>query len=123
MSSLYQVQTGFPLTISGFGDTANAGTVLGENPIRPNLTGQPLWIWHAHCGGMVRFESLFDSAGFHLRRRRPQHVIGPGLATLDFALAREFWLLEGMTFQFRAEFFNALNQVNLGTPDRFVNTP
>ena len=50
-------------------------------------------------------------------------VIGPGLETLDFALAREFRLLEGMKFQFRAEFFNALNQVNLGTPDRFVNTP
>jgi hypothetical protein len=28
-----------------------------------------------------------------------------------------------MKFQLRAEFFDALNQVNLGTPDRFVNTP
>ena len=28
-----------------------------------------------------------------------------------------------MRFQFRAEFFNALNNVNLGTPNRFVNTP
>ena len=36
----YQVQTGFPLTISVFGDTANAGTVVGENPIRANLTGR-----------------------------------------------------------------------------------
>ena len=26
-------------------------------------------------------------------------------------------------FQFRGEFFNALNHSNLGTPDRFVNTP
>jgi len=25
--------------------------------------------------------------------------------------------------QFRAEFFNALNHTNLGTPNRFVNTP
>src|SRR6202022_499927 len=40
LSSVYQIQSGFPLTISVFGDTANAGTVLGENPIRPNLTGQ-----------------------------------------------------------------------------------
>ena len=31
--------------------------------------------------------------------------------------------VERMKFQFRAEFFNALNKVNLGTPDRFVNTP
>ena len=26
-------------------------------------------------------------------------------------------------FQFRAEFFNALNHMNLGTPSRFVKTP
>ena len=28
--------SGFPFTISVFGDTANAGTLLGENPIRAN---------------------------------------------------------------------------------------
>src|ERR1700675_1287733 len=39
----YQVQTGFPLTISVFGDTANAGTVVGENPIRANVTGKPVF--------------------------------------------------------------------------------
>jgi len=31
--------------------------------------------------------------------------------------------LERTRFQFRAEFFNALNKVSLGTLDRFVNTP
>ena len=39
----YQVQTGFPLTISVFGDTANAGTVVGENPIRANSTSQQVF--------------------------------------------------------------------------------
>jgi hypothetical protein len=32
-------------------------------------------------------------------------------------------LTERFKFQFRAEFFNALNYTNLGTPNRFVNTP
>jgi hypothetical protein len=45
------------------------------------------------------------------------------MQTMDLALAREFSLAERMKFQFRAEFFNAFNKVNLGTPDRFVNTP
>jgi hypothetical protein len=36
---------------------------------------------------------------------------------------REFALSERSRFQLRAEFFNALNHVNLGTPNRFVNTP
>jgi hypothetical protein len=38
-------------------------------------------------------------------------------------LARDFAISEQMRFQFRGEFFNALNHTNLGTPDRFVNTP
>src|SRR5258705_378806 len=43
LSTIYQVQTGMPLTISVFGDTANSGTVLGENPVRANATGQPVF--------------------------------------------------------------------------------
>ena len=43
VSTIYQAQTGFPFTISVFGDTANSGTVLGENPIRANYTGQPVF--------------------------------------------------------------------------------
>jgi len=42
-ATICQVQSGMPSTISVFGDTANSGTVLGENPIRANLTGQPVF--------------------------------------------------------------------------------
>jgi hypothetical protein len=45
------------------------------------------------------------------------------MQSLDFALARTFRLTEKASFQFRSEAFNALNKVNLGTPNRFVNTP
>jgi hypothetical protein len=111
-------------TISVFGDTANAGTVLGENPIRPNLTGQPLFGSGTHTAAEWFNPKAFSTPpAFTFGDVGRNTVIGPGLETLDFALAREFGLLEGMKFQFRAEFFNALNQVNLGAPDRFVNTP
>ena len=43
LAAIYQVQSGFPFTISVFGDTANAGTLLGENPIRANHTGLPVF--------------------------------------------------------------------------------
>ena len=43
LSTLYQAQSGFPFTVSVFGDTANAGTLLGENPIRANYTGKPIF--------------------------------------------------------------------------------
>ena len=50
-------------------------------------------------------------------------VYGPRLQSLDLALVRSFNLTERASFQFRAEAFNALNKTNLGTPNRFVNTP
>ena len=50
-------------------------------------------------------------------------MYGPGLQTLDLALQREFAITETVNIQLRAEAFNALNHTNLGTPNRFVNTP
>jgi hypothetical protein len=124
LSSVYQIQTGFPLTISVFGDTANAGTVLGENPIRANLTGQPIFGPGTHTAAEWFNPTAFATPpAFTFGDVGRNTIIGPGLQTLDFALAREFSIVERMKFQFRAEFFNALNKVNLGTPDRFVNTP
>jgi hypothetical protein len=124
ISTVYQVQTGFPFTISVFGDTANSGTVLGENPIRANLTGQPIftsgtqsaasWINRAAFAAPPAY--TFGDAGRN-------SVYGPGMQTLDLAIVRDFNLTERAKFQFRGEFFNALNHTNLGTPDRFVNTP
>ena len=45
------------------------------------------------------------------------------MQTLDAALVREFPVTEKWKVQFRGELFNALNRTNLGTPNRFVNTP
>ena len=45
------------------------------------------------------------------------------MQTLDAALVREFALSETARLQLRGEVFNALNRTNLGTPNRFVNTP
>jgi hypothetical protein len=123
-STIYQVQSGFPFTISVFGDTANAGTVLGENPIRANYDGLPVYETGTHTA-----QEWFNTAAFlappaytfgNVGRNT---VYGPGMQTMDLALLRQFTLTEKWRFQIRGEFFNALNQVNLGTPNRFVNTP
>jgi hypothetical protein len=124
LSTIYQVQSGFPLTISVFGDTANSGVVLGENPIRANVTGQPIFGAGTHTADEWFNTAAFATpAAFTFGDVGRNTVYGPGMQTLDFAVAREFSLAEKTRFQFRAEFFNALNHVNLGTPDRFVNTP
>jgi hypothetical protein len=122
-STVYQIQSGMPFTISVFGDTANSGTVLGENPIRANATGQPIF-----GPGTRTSTKWFNPAAFATPPAFTfgdvgrNSVYGPPLRTLDIALVRAFRLTESATFEFRGEAFNILNMVNLGTPNRFVNT-
>ena len=124
VSTVYQVQTGFPFTISVFGDTANSGTVLGENPIRANYNGQPIYGPGTHSPDLWFNKAAFTTpAAFAFGTVGRNSLYGPGLQTLDLAIVRDFGITETMKFQFRGEFFNALNHTNLGTPDRFVNTP
>ena len=119
----YQAQSGFPLTISVFGDTANAGTVVGENPIRANSTGKSVF-----GSGTKNASTWFNPAAFAAPPAYTygnvgrNSVYGPGLQTMDLALVRSFNLPRKARFEGRAEFFNALNHTNLGTPNRFVNT-
>jgi hypothetical protein len=124
LASAYQAQSGFPFTVSVFGDTANAGTLLGENPIRANATGEPVF-----TPGTRTAERWFNTAAFagppafQFGNAGRNTVVGPPMQLLDFALTREFGFGEKARLQFRSEFFNALNHTNLGTPGRFVNTP
>jgi len=119
----FQVQSGFPLTISVFGDTANAGTVVGENPIRANLTGAKIF-----PAGTRNSTTWFNPAAFAAPPAYTfgnvgrNSVYGPGMETMDLAIARDFSITEKTRFEARTEFFNALNHTNLGTPNRFVNT-
>jgi hypothetical protein len=124
LSSVYQVQTGFPFTISVFGDTANSGTVLGENPIRANYTGQDIYPSGTHTASAWFNTAAFATPGaFTFGNVGRNSLYGPGSQTLDLGIVRDFAISEKATFQFRGEFFNALNHTNLGTPNRFVNTP
>ena len=123
-STIYQVQSGMPFTVSVFGDTANSGTVLGENPVRANVTGQPVFGPRTHRADQWFNPGAFSTpAAFTFGNAGRNLVYGPGLETLDLAIVRAFHFTENLNFQFRAEAFNVLNQTNLGTPNRFVNTP
>lgn len=119
----FQIQSGFPFTISTFGDTANAGTVVGENPIRANVTGAAIF-----PSGTRNASTWFNPAAFTappaytFGNSGRNSVYGPGMQTMDMGVVREFSVTENARFEARAEFFNLLNHTNLGTPNRFVNT-
>jgi len=48
-------------------------------------------------------------------------AIGPGLATLDLSILKNFAMGETARFQFRAEFFNIMNRANFHPPERTRN--
>jgi hypothetical protein len=122
-STIYQAESGYPMTISVFGDTANAGTALGENPIRANLTGQQIF---SH--GTRNPRQWFNPGAFAAPPAYTfgnvgrNSVYGPGMQTFDAAVVRAFSITERLKFETRGEFFNALNHVNYDVPNRFVNT-
>jgi hypothetical protein len=124
LSSQYQAQSGFPFTVSVFGDTANTGTVLGENPVRANVTGEPVFGPGTRTSSQWMNPAAFSApAAFTFGNAGRNSVQGPGMQTMDLALDRNFHMTERVNLQLRAEFFNALNHTNLGIPNRFVNTP
>ncbi|HEY1215553.1 MAG TPA: carboxypeptidase regulatory-like domain-containing protein [Bryobacteraceae bacterium] len=122
-STIVQLQSGFPLTISVFGDTANAGTALGENPVRANVTGKPVF-----TSGTRNATTWFNPAAFAappaytFGNAGRNSVAGPGMETVDVSVVRSFPIGDALRLETRGEFFNALNHTNLGTPNRFVNT-
>ena len=124
LATVYQAQSGFPFTVSVFGDTANAGTLLGENPIRANVTGQPMFPAGTRTTAAWFNPSAFATPpAFQFGTAGRNTVEGPGLQLMDVSLTREFRLTEGLHLQMRGEMFNALNHSNYMTPNRFVNTP
>jgi hypothetical protein len=119
----YQAQSGFPMTMSVFGDTANAGTVVGEDPIRANSTDEKTFASGSRNSTTWSNPGAFTAPPAYTYGDVGRNsVYGPGLQTMDLALVRSFILTEKARFETRAEFFNGLNHTNLGTPNRFVNT-
>jgi hypothetical protein len=119
-NGLLSMRTGLALNPNiGSTDAALSGT--GNQ--RPNVVGD----WHlptnrdrnavlAQFFNPAAFASpatgTFGNAGRDI-------IIAPGTATANAGLFKNFSLpfREGMKIQFRSEFFNALNRVNLGNPN------
>jgi hypothetical protein len=122
-SLIYQWQSGFPFTISVFGDTANAGSLLNVYPIRANAApGVSPEIDDANADMWFNTAAFTTPAPFTFGTATRNSVWGPGLKKADLALDREM-PIGAAKFHFRLEVFNLFNTVNYGTPNRFVNTP
>jgi hypothetical protein len=124
-SLIYQAQSGFPFTISVFGDTANAGALLNVNPIRANVVpgvSPDLPAGQQSADMWFNTAAFATPAPFTFGTATRNSVWGPGLSKADLALDRDI-PAAGARLHFRVEVFNLFNTVNYGTPNRFVNTP
>lgn len=124
-SLIYQWQSGFPFTISVFGDTANAGALLNVNPIRANvMPGVSAELPAGERSAALWFNTaaFATPAPFTFGTATRNSVWGPALSKADLAMDRAIPLGPSV-LHLRVEAFNLLNTVNYGTPNRFVNTP
>lgn len=117
-NGIVSLQTGGPLTISNGADISFTG--IGQD--RVDIVGNPLL-----RGGRSRAERIqrwFNTTAF--REPAPgtfgtigrNTLRGPGTATVDFSAFKRFPMpfSENHKLEFRGEFFNLINRVNLGNP-------
>jgi hypothetical protein len=130
ISSILQMQSGYPFTINYKGDPINIGGGSGGILVRPNQAigpnGQPVdpnlsaaqrttarWF---NTSAFVQPVASFGNVGRN-------SMIGPKMVNWDASVVRTFRPAEKMAVQFRAEFFNAANHPNYNLIGRIVNDP
>ncbi len=116
VTTIYQVQTGLPLTPGLSFDSANAGTTTRPNrSCDGNLDDPTIAKYFDTSCFTVPTSYTFGNSGRNILR-------APGLNNIDFSVQRDFRLpIEHQTIlQFRAEFFNALNHAQFGAPGLIV---
>ncbi len=124
LSSILSWQSGFPFSVfSGFD---NSFSSVGED--RANFTGTNI---HAAALNPGRPHGQLVNEWFNTSLFAPNTIgsfgnsgknflVGPGSFNTDLALLKNTRITERTSLQFRAEFFNAFNNVNFGTPDNIL---
>ena len=119
-TGVMQFQTGQPFNIVSGQDNSRRG--LGSNSDRAKLTGQST----APPDGSDQ-TVIFNAAAFAVNDvgtfgDAPKgYLYGPSLHSWDMGLFKNFRFTNDMNMQFRAEFFNIFNQVNLDIPGTTPN--
>lgn len=129
LTGITTFEAGVPLGVAL--GTDNLG---GAGSSRPNLTGDPnkgpktplKWFDTAVFSAPVPIGNVIAN-NLDLRLaagnagRAP--IRGPGIQNWDLGIYKNFRITEGSQLQFRAEMFNAFNNVNFGNPDTTFLSP
>jgi len=129
------IHSGFPVTV--FASSANTGGRTPRGNIRANYyrtysTGTqtvdqffgPVTAANFCAAGVDNGNCAFGTpANGALGNSGVGVLRGPSFFNLDFSVGKRFHTTERQYFDFRAEFFNALNHASFGPPGRNINDP
>ncbi len=116
LGTLFNVQSGFPLTVMSGADRSNTGAGLD----RPNQKAGQITKLDR---GERNSDRWFNTSAFELQPLGTHGnvgrntVISPGLIQWDASLLKHFRFAEDKSLQFRFEAFNAANHPTLGNPE------
>jgi len=121
INGILSLQSGFPFTVFTNRPYASGGDYNGDgvNNDRPNLPSfgtDPGDLDNDDYINGVFQASDFPQTGFVLGDLPRNAYRGPGYASVDLSLVKNFQVTTGTRFQFRAEMFNLFNRVNLQRP-------
>jgi hypothetical protein len=117
------IRSGFPFSVTSGTDRSLSGVgqdfadIVG-NPHLPDDRSKA-----------ERIAQYFDTSAFALAApgtfgNAPRNLLrGPGSVNFDLSAVKNIPIREQLRMQFRAEFFNAFNNVNLNSPYGNVNVP
>ncbi len=118
-SGIHRLRSGYPITFYNGDDVALGGDICGGEQQHPDLLGNPKRSHRDRDDMIARFFNTevfrFPAPG-HYGSAGRNILSGPASSITDLAILKDFTVTEGSRVQLRAEFSNAFNQVNFGTP-------
>jgi len=112
LAPIYVYQSGFPFSATTSDNTAN----IESGILRPNVVGSP-GLSSRSYKEWFNVAAFAQPAPYQFGSARRNSLTGPGMTNLDLSILKDTHLSEALRMQFRAEFFNAFNNVNFGTPN------
>jgi hypothetical protein len=127
-STILSIHSGFPLAVYGDVDTSNTG----GRGARPNCGQQQVFGRQKSFGSSGAFQGYqyMSASGFsepaegtfgNCPAQGP--VTGAGYTDTDLGLSKDIHFTESMFLQFRTDFLNAFNNVQLGHPNTNYSCP
>jgi hypothetical protein len=122
LSPIINIKSGAPFTVTTGSDT----NVDGTNNDRPNMVGNPI-LSPGRSREAVEAKwfdpNAFAAAPIGTDGTASRNILdGPGYKNVNAALFRNFKFYERYTLQFRGEFTNVFNNVNLSNPNATLSS-